>query len=120
MAVRTYSDNGCSKLDRKVYRTTPQFITTIDFGTTQCSVAYLLRPDLESNPSEVNPTVLTLDNAGNKRIPSCILFDPCGNKMAFGYEAQEQFAALDHEERPQYYYFEHVKKNLQHNKVTHS
>ena len=118
MAVHTY--NGRSKVDRKVYRTTPQFITTIDFGTTHCSVAYLLRPDLESNPSEVDPTVLTLDNAGNKRVPSCILFDPSGNKIAFGYEAREQFAALDHEERPQYYYFEHVKKNLQHDKVIHS
>ena len=96
---------------------TPRFIITIDFGTTHCSVAYLLRPDLAEKPSEVNPIVLKLDNAGNRRIPSCILFDPDGNKIAFGQEAREQFAALKSELKPQYHYFEHVKKNLQHEKV---
>ena len=97
--------------------TTPQFVTTIDFGTTQCSVAYLLRPDLSPNPSEVDPTVLTLDSARHKRVPSCILFDPNGKKIAFGYEAREQFAALEREERLQHHYFEHVKKNLRYEKV---
>ena len=116
MAIRT--SNRCSKADRKDYRTVPQFLTTIDFGTTHCSVVYLLRPDLEPNPSEVDPIVLKLDSAGHKRVPSCILFDADGNKMAFGYEARERFAALDHEQRPRYHFFEHVKKNLQHEKVT--
>ena len=53
-----------------------KFVTTIDFGTTNCSAAYLIRPDLARNPSEVEPIVLKLDNSGNRRIPSCILFDP--------------------------------------------
>ena len=97
---------------------TPRLVTTIDFGTTHCSVAYLLRPDLAEKPSEVNPTVLTLNNAGNRRVPSCILFDPDGNKIAFGYEARERFAALNSERRPKHHYFEHVKKNLQRKKVT--
>jgi len=110
--------NWCSKADRKHYRSTPQFLTTIDFGTTHCSVVYLLRPDLEPNPSEVDPTVLKLDNSGHKRVPTYILFDANGNKMAFGHEARERFAALNHEQRPRHHYFEHVKKNLQHEKVT--
>ena len=107
----------CPKADRKGDGDTPRFLTTIDFGTTHCSVAYLLRPDLTRNPSEVEPILLKLDNAGSKRIPSCILFDPSGNTIAFGYEAREQFAALDHKERPEHHYFEHVKKHLQHEKV---
>ena len=106
----------------EVYGTTPEVkflgLATIDFGTTHCSVAYLIRPDLEPNPSEVDPTVLTLDNAGNKRIPSCILFNPNGKKIAIGYEAREMYTVLDGQQRPQHHYFEHVKKNLQHEKVT--
>ena len=96
---------------------TPQFVATIDFGTTHCSVAYLLRPDLAEVPSEVVPTVLKLDTDGNRRVPSCILFDPNGKKIAFGHEAREQFVALNRKLRPQFYYFEHVKKNLQHEEV---
>ena len=99
---------------------TPQFVATIDFGTTYCSVAYLLRPDLAPNLNEVDPTVLTLDNAGNRRVPSCILFDPDGKKMAFGYEARDQYADLEPELRPLHHYFEHVKKVLQHKKVNNS
>ena len=94
----------------------PRFVTTIDFGTTHCSVAYLLRPDLEPILSEVDPTVLILDNAGNRRVPSCILFDSNGTKMAFGHEARERYAAQKRELKPQYHYFEHVKKHLQHEK----
>ena len=90
---------------------TPRFLATIDFGTTYCSVAYVIRPD----PFLL--TLLKLDNAGNRRVPSCILFDPSGRNIAFGHEAQEWYADLDLEERPQYPYFEHVKKHLQHEKV---
>ena len=93
--------------------TIPRFLATIDFGTTHCSVAYLLRPDLSPNPSEVDPTLLKLDNAGNRRVPSCILFDPNGRNIAFGNEAREQYADLNRDLRPLYYYFEHVKRNLQ-------
>ena len=100
--------------------TTPKFVATIDFGTTHCSVAYLIRPDLEPNPSEVDPTVLTLDNAGNKRAPSCILFDSSGNKIAFGYEARELYASYKQELRPHFHYFEHVKKHLKHKTVTYT
>ena len=99
--------------------TTPEFVTTIDFGTTHCSVAYLLRPDLADISSElVDSTVVKLDNNGNRRVPSCILFKPNGDKTAFGYEAREQFAALKLELRSQHHYFEHVKGHLQREKVT--
>ena len=98
--------------------TTPPYLAAIDFGTTHCSVAYLIRPDKEPNPSEVDPTVLTLDEDGNRRVPSYILFGEDGNKIAFGQEAREQYSAFDHEERSLYHYFEHVKKKLQHDEVT--
>ena len=94
--------------------TTPEFVAAIDFGTTECSVAYRLRPDLAPNR---DPTILPLNSHRDRRVASCILFDPSGKKIAFGYEAREQFAALDNEERPEYHYFEFVKKNLQYEKV---
>ena len=107
---------------------TPQFLAAIDFGTTHCSVAYLIRPDKEPNPdttSKVDPIVLKLDYAGSRRVPSCILFDGSGNKIAFGYEAREQFTALNRDGTPsrakrfpEYHYFEHVKGHLQREKVT--
>ena len=97
--------------------TTSKFVTTIDFGTTNCSVAYLIRPDLARNPSEVEPIVLKLDSSGNRRVPSCILFDPNGKKIAFGYEAREQFADLNRDQRRRHHYFEHVKQHLQNEKV---
>lgn len=122
MATRT--SNGCLKAERKGYadldskfRTTPRFIATIDFGTTHCSIAYLLRPDEAIDLSEADPTLLSLDEALNKRVPSCILFNPNGNRIAFGYEAREQFRHLNHKMRPKYHYFEHVKRQLQHDKV---
>ena len=120
----TRTSNGCPKAKRKPYtdlqskfRATPRYLATIDFGTTHCSVAYLSRPDLAPNPSEIDPTLLKLDDSGNRRVPSCILFDNNGNKMAVGNSARERFAAMDHELRPRYLYFEHVKKLLQHEKV---
>lgn len=116
--------NGCTKAKRRgftelgcEFRTTPHFLATIDFGTTHCSLAYLIGPDSAPNPSEVDPTLLKLDDAGNKRVPSCILFDIHGKMVAFGHEAREQFAGLDHQLRPHFSYFEHVKKHLQHEKV---
>ena len=93
-------------------KTTPRYVATIEFGTTYCSVAYLLRPDLAS---EVRPpSLLELDDWRNKRVPNCILFDPSGEKMiAFGYKARDQYACLNPELRLQYNYFEHLMKHLQ-------
>ena len=116
MTARSF--DGCSKAERKPFRTTPKYLATIDFGTTHCSVAYLHRPDRAPNPSEVDPNLLKLDNAGNRRVPSCILFDSNGEKLAFGHEAREQFIAVEHKLRPKYHYFEHVKRHLQHEQVT--
>ena len=93
----------------------PRYVATIEFGTTYCSVAYLLRPDQAPKPSEVDPPILLkVDDWSNKRVPSCILFDPSGEKMiAFGYQAREQYACLNPELRLQYNYFEHLMKHLQ-------
>ena len=111
------TSNGVSKAVRKGYadldfkfRTTPRSVATIDFGTTHCSLSYFYL-----NSSDVH--LLQLDEAKNKRVPSCILFDKNGETVAFGYEARKHFLAVDPQQRPQFYYFQHVKKQLQHEKV---
>ena len=121
--MATCTSNGCCKAVRKgfsdldcKFRSTPHYLASIDFGTTHCSVAYLLRPDQGSNSSKDDPAILKLED-NNKRVQSCILFDINGEIAAFGSEAREQFRYLDSKLRLQYHYFEHVKLNLQHEKV---
>lgn len=117
------TSNGCRKAERKEFnavdfRKCPQHVATIDFGTTHCSMAYLLHADQIANPDEVTPTLVQLDEEGNKRIPNCILFDNTGNCLAIGCDAREQYASMQDALRPDYYYFEHVKKSLQLEKVS--
>ena len=118
--MANYTSNGCPKAVRKGYadivgkfRGTPSYLATIDFGTTHCSVAYL-RLTKRSNPSENDLVIMKL-NGRDKRVPSCVLFDMNGKMIAFGYEAREQYFTI--KSKLQYHYFEHMKKNLQHDKV---
>lgn len=121
--MATYTSNGCSKAVRKGYaysnfRTKPGFVATIDFGTTHCSVAYTLRPGDLLDPSKVDPMILVFDGPDrNKREPSCILFDMNGHMVTFGSEARRQYTDLDKELKLQFHYFEHVKRELHHEKV---
>ena len=90
------------------FRTIPKYVAAIDFGTTHCSVSFIIRPDI--NP-EVEPTCLNLNKSFN-RIPNCILFDKFGKCIALGEEARSVYADLDESEIMEHYYFEHVKKAL--------
>lgn len=96
------------------FRSKPKFLATIDFGTTHCSVTYLVNADLVTDPTDtLDPTTLKLDDEGRTRVPSCILFDDRGNNIAFGYKARQRYADLKQEDRPRFIYFEHIKKHLQ-------
>ena len=114
--------NGTSKAVRirdpsVSFRSTPKFLATIDFGTTHCSVTYIVNAHVHDNPSEMDPIILKLDEEGRHRVPSCILFDSNGKKVAFGHKARTIYSGLDHEERPNYTYFEHIKRHLQREEV---
>ena len=84
----------------------------IDFGTTNCSVAYTT----VGSGSEEGPRRLPL-NRTYYRIPTAILFKPDGSIDSFGYDARADYLNLENEERLEYAYFEQVKMNLQHDKV---
>ena len=87
-------------------------IAAIDFGTTNCSLAYIT---VGSLPEE-GPVRLPL-NETYYRVPTAILFKPDGSIDSFGYDARAQYLNLDDEERLEYAYFEQIKMTLQHDEV---
>lgn len=110
------TSNGC-KVTRRVQRRdarchqTSECIAAIDFGTTNCSVAYLL-----PGQSEQDPQLLLFDT--EKRIPTAVLFNKEGTVEEFGKAAREACISLNGEKLMERPYFEYIKMNLQHDKVT--
>lgn len=112
------TSNGCSvaeRISRKKagFRVPSNNIAAIDFGTTNCSVAYTVVGD----SSEKGPHLLPLNNTFY-RVPTAILFASDGSVKAFGYDARTEYINLDDDERLQCAYFEQIKMNLQHDEVS--
>ena len=111
------TSNGCEVAKRvprenSSFRTHPGNIAAIDFGTTNCSVAYIT---VGSRPEE-GPRRLPL-NTTYYRVPTAILFKPDGSIDSFGYDARSEYLNLVDDERLDYAYFEQIKMNLQHDEV---
>ena len=121
--ARTY-ENGCVGFTRKPaeglvrsFRTNPQNIAAIDFGTTNCSLMYLLNVPL-SEKAKKQPIRLKLDSSGySVRVPNCALFDLTGNMVAFGHSAQRRYYKIIKDETKRYHFFQKIKMKLQHDKV---
>ena len=88
-------------------------IAAIEFGTTNCSVAYTT----VGNGPEEGPQRLPL-NRTHYRVPTAILFKPDGSIDSFGYDARAQYLNLVNKERLEYAYFEQIKMTLQHDEVS--
>lgn len=106
------ASNGCmiaSRVSRKNAGYKPlENIAAIDFGTTNCSLAYTIdKSDLK---------LLALRST-LKRVPTAVLFDKDGNVEYFGEDAREEYGNLEDDERLKHAYFEHIKMNLQNDKV---
>ena len=95
------------------FRVQSENIAAIDFGTTNCSVAYIT----VVNRPEEGPRRLPL-NTTYHRVPTVILFRPDGSIDSFGYDARAHYLNLDDEERLEYAYFEQIKMTLQHDEVS--
>ena len=111
------TSNGCEvakRVPRKEsgFRVHSGNIAAIDFGTTNCSVAYIT----VGSGSEEGPRRLPL-NTTYHRVPTAILFKPDGSIDSFGYDARAEYLNLANEDRLDYAYFEQIKMNLQHDKV---
>ncbi len=113
------TSNGCPVAKRVPraaanYRVPSKNVAAIDFGTTNCSVAYLTASD----DPEKGPQRLTLNSTHN-RVPTAILFNQNGKFASFGHEARNDYIqSLDDADRLNYYYFEEIKMNLQLDEVS--
>ncbi len=87
-------------------------IAAIDFGTTNCSLAYITAGD----SFEEGPKRLPL-NTSHYRVPTAILFTPDGSIDSFGYDARTQHFNLEDDQLLTYAYFEQIKMDFQHDEV---
>ena len=114
--ARRTTSNGC-RMARRVprkdarCRLTSSYIAAIDFGTTNCSVAYI-HPGESRDQS---PLMLPIDAA--YRVPTAILFDPNGVVKSFGSKARKTYRNLSDNQRLEWAYFEQIKMDLQHDQV---
>ena len=123
--ARTY-ENGCVGFTRKPatglvrsFRTNPKNIAAIDFGTTNCSLMYLLNVPQLTEEAKKQPIRLKLDTSGfSVRVPNCALFDIMGKVVAFGHSAQRRYYKnIKPGEIKSYNFFQKIKMKLQHDKV---
>ena len=113
------TSNGCKVADRVPreqarFRDPSDNIAAIDFGTSNCSLAYVTQG--RSASVEEGP-VLLQPNQTFYRVPTAILFNPDGSVNSFGYDGRDVYRNLDDDERLQYAYFEQIKMTLQHDEV---
>ena len=119
-------DNGCLGFAQKPatglvkqFRSNPKNVAAIDFGTTNCSLMYLLNVPQLTKETMKQPIRLKLDTSGySVRVPNCALFDEAGNMVAFGLSAQRRYYKnLKKDEVKKYHFFQKIKMKLQHDKV---
>ena len=89
-------------------------IAAIDFGTKNCSLAYITANDSVDLTQGVPKLPI---NGMHLRVPTAILFNSHGAPEAFGHDARTLYGNLEDYERESYYYFEEIKMNLQRDQV---
>ena len=93
------------------FRRASEFVAAIDFGTTFCSVAYILQGSKE---------ILKLPIDGPlTRVPNAILVERKTNTvMAFGSRARENFSLMKKGDRDKVIFFERMKMILYREQVS--
>lgn len=99
-------------------------VAAIDFGTTFSGYAFSFKDDFEKDPLKIISNQAW--NSGGSahcllslKTPTCLLLDEDQNMVAFGYEAENEYAELvSMDEHHGYYYFTRFKMCLYHNKVS--
>ena len=114
------SSNGTKRarrIPRKGSRSCKQIrnIAAIDFGTKNCSLAYITEYDT-ADVLQTGIPKLPL-NGTFLRVPTAILFNPEGHVLAFGHDARSLYGNLRDREYSEYFYFEEIKMNLHHEQV---
>lgn len=96
----------------KVETTLPN-VAVIDFGTTNCSVAYATNGDPQ-------PTIMKFEEQ-HPRVPTAILLKKENSTLkiqSFGQNAKIEYAKIRTKSVDQHIYFERVKMNLKEDEVS--
>ena len=110
------TSNGCKMAKhiprmRSGFRVPSGNIAAIDFGTTNCSVAYTIVGSRPEGPQRL------LLNDTHCHVPTAILFMPDGSIHSFGYKARAMYLNLVDFMWLKCAYFEQIKMTLQHDEV---
>lgn len=98
-------------------------VAALDFGTTFSGYAFSFKDDFKNDPLKIN--VNQAWNSGGPghsllslKTPTCLLLNKFQEMIAFGYEAENDYAELvSAKEYHDYYYFTRFKMCLYQNKV---
>lgn len=118
-AAPTRDPNGTTRaksIPRKTSRVNKQSnnIVAIDFGTKNCSLAFIT----ENDELEITRGIPKLPlNGTYLRVPTVVMFNPAGEVESFGHDARTLYANLEDHQRETHAYFEEIKMNLHHDKV---
>lgn len=102
---------------RKKERTNPYLlVVAIDFGTSYSGYAYSSRDDFLTDASKVF-TIQPCNSVGKSlmsfKTPTCLLVNENKEFVAFGYDAESQYAKVcASNEQSKYYYFKRFKMKL--------
>ena len=117
MASPTVDPNGAvrvKKIPRQKSKVRKQSknVVAIDFGTKNCSLAYLIEGDQIARGIPKLPL-----NGSQLRVPTAILFSSDGKVYSFGNDAKRFYLDLEDAERERFTYFEEIKMNLHNDPV---
>ena len=87
-------------------------VVAIDFGTTYSGFAFAFNQKGGEGGIHMNKDWGNDQGCSTPKTPTCLLLNPDGEFHSFGYEAKENYAALEEDEVEQYYYFERFKMTL--------
>ena len=119
--LKQYECNG-AYWPEEVPRSTADFnwppvkdnIAAIDFGTTSCSVAYVVR-------GSSSPNLLNLSNGDpftGRRVPNDILISAEGEVVEFGRNAYLKYHSLSSQEKSKLHFFHRIKMTLYYKEVS--
>jgi hypothetical protein len=97
-------------------------VAALDFGTTFSGYAFSMRHEFEAEPLKIHCNIWDggARALSSIKTPTCLLLDKEKKFVAFGYEAENQYADLVMDkEHDDYYFFHRFKMNLHNNKVFH-
>ena len=96
-------------------------VAALDFGTTYSGYAFSMLHEFKENPLKIHANQAW--NSGGRALlslktPTCLLLDRNKQLVAFGYDAENQYADIVMDgKQHEFYYFHRFKMNLHNNKV---